>query len=107
MPRYPWLLTQKLDTSSLPSRIGALRKVGVPYPEGFENGPAQRELEAQSKQVVLGLKVGSVEAQPDKEIIALIAYLQRLGKDIKAATPAPAPVAASESPAATAALSTK
>jgi len=90
MPRYPWLLTQKLDTSSLPSRIGALRKVGVPYPDGFENGPAQKELEAQSKQVVLGLKVGSVEAQPDKEIIAMIAYLQRLGKDIKAATPQPA-----------------
>lgn len=103
MPRYPWLLTQKLDTASLPSRIGALRKVGVPYPEGYENGPAQKELEAQSKQVVLGLKVGSVEAQPDKEIIALIAYLQRLGKDIKAATPPPAPVAASESPAVTAA----
>jgi cytochrome c oxidase cbb3-type subunit I/II len=107
MPRYPWLLTQKLDTSSLPSRLGALRKVGVPYPEGFENGPAQKELEAQSKQVVLGLKVGSVEAQPDREIIAMIAYLQRLGKDIKAATPVPAPVAASESPATSAALSTR
>jgi cytochrome c oxidase cbb3-type subunit I/II len=36
MPPYPWLLTQKLDTSSLPARIKALRKVGVPYPEGAE-----------------------------------------------------------------------
>jgi len=57
----------------------------VPYPDGFENGTAQKELETQAAQVVANLKVGSVEAQPDKEVIALIAYLQRLGKDIKAA----------------------
>lgn len=105
MPRYPWLLTQKLDTTSLPARLAALRKVGVPYETGYESGPAQKELEAQAQQIVLGLKVGSVEAQPDKEIIALIAYLQRLGKDIKAATPTPSPVAAGDAPAATAALS--
>jgi cytochrome c oxidase cbb3-type subunit I/II len=105
MPPYPWLLTQKLDTSSLPSRIAALRKVGVPYADGYENGPAQKELEAQAKQVVLGLKIGSVEAQPDKEIIALIAYLQRLGKDIKAATPPP--TAADTTPAAPAQTAAK
>ncbi|MGC3957634.1 MAG: cytochrome-c oxidase, cbb3-type subunit I [Verrucomicrobiota bacterium] len=85
MPRYPWLLTQTLDTNALPSRLAALRKVGVPYPVGFENGDAQKELQTQASAIVLGLKVGSVETQPDKEIVALIAYLQRLGKDIKAA----------------------
>jgi cytochrome c oxidase cbb3-type subunit I/II len=86
MPPYPWLLTRKLDTNSLPSRIKALRKVGVPYPDGFEQGPAQQELELQSRLVVAGLKIGLVEAEPDREIIALIAYLQRLGSDIKVAT---------------------
>jgi len=85
MPRYPWLLTQKLDTSSLPSRLKALRKVGVPYPEGYENGPAQKELQNQAQQVVLGLKTGMVNTETNREIVALIAYLQRLGKDIKAA----------------------
>jgi len=85
MPRYSWLLTQKIDTNAMPSRIAALRKVGVPYPVGFENGDAQKELATQAAAIVLGLKVGSVESQPDREIIALIAYLQRLGKDIKAA----------------------
>ena len=90
MPRYSWLLTQKLDTSSLGSRIGALRKVGVPYPAGFEQ-IAQKDLEAQAAKIVTNLKVGSVKTTPDKEIVALIAYLQRLGTDIKAATPA-APV---------------
>jgi cytochrome c oxidase cbb3-type subunit I/II len=85
MPRYSWLLTQKLDTNALPSRIKALRKVGVPYPDGYENGDAQKELDEQANRIVLGLKVGMVESQKDQEIIALIAYLQRLGKDIKSA----------------------
>ena len=85
MPRYSWLLAQKLDKESIPARLGALRKVGVPYPAGFENGPAQKDLEAQAAKIVANLKVGSVKADPDKEIIALIAYMQRLGTDIKSA----------------------
>jgi cytochrome c oxidase cbb3-type subunit I/II len=86
MPAYPWLLTRKLDTNVLPARIKALRRVGVPYPDGFENGPAQQDLEMQSRLMVAGLSIGMVEAEPDREIIALIAYLQRLGSDIKVAT---------------------
>ncbi|MBE0543520.1 MAG: cytochrome-c oxidase, cbb3-type subunit I [Verrucomicrobia bacterium] len=84
MPKYPWLLTQKLDTSSLPSRLRALRKTGVPYPAGFEDGEAQKELEAQAAKIVANLKTGMITAEADREIIALIAYLQRLGTDIKA-----------------------
>jgi len=96
MPRYPWLLTQKLDISSLPSRFRALRKTGVPYPAGYENGEAQKNLAAQANQIVLGLKVGMVNTETNREIVALIAYLQRLGKDIQAApTEAPAAQTAS------------
>ena len=91
MPRYSWLLTQKLEKDSLPARLNALRKIGVPYPAGFENGPAQKDLDAQAARIVANLKPGSVTAEPDREIIALIAYLQRLGTDIKAAS---APTAA-------------
>ncbi len=94
MPRYLWLLTQKLDTSSLPARIKALRSVGVPYPEGYENGPAQKELEAQAAKIVMNLKVGSVTASTNREIIAVIGYLQRLGTDIKTAPVAPVATAA-------------
>jgi cytochrome c oxidase cbb3-type subunit I/II len=92
MPRYSWLLTQKLDTSCLPARIGALRKVGVPYPAGFE-ATAQKELETQAAKIVADLKTGMVTAAPDREIVALIAFLQRLGTDIKNA---PAPIAAAK-----------
>jgi len=87
MPRYPWLLTQELDTTSLPARIGALRKVGVPYPPGYENHQAAKDLEAQAGQVVLNLKVGMINAATNREIIAVIAYLQRLGTDIKSPPP--------------------
>jgi cytochrome c oxidase cbb3-type subunit I/II len=83
MPKYPWLLTQKLDTSSLPARISALRKVGVPYPAGYE-AQADKDLQAQAQTVVQNLKAGMIAAaQSDREIIAMIAYLQRLGTDIK------------------------
>lgn len=90
MPPYPWLLDRELDLKSLPGRISALRRVGVPYPDGYENGPAQAELNEQAQQIVANLAEGMVEAEPDREIIALIAYLQRLGTDIKAEPPAPA-----------------
>jgi cytochrome c oxidase cbb3-type subunit I/II len=84
MPRYLWLLTQKMETDTLPSHLAALRRIGVPYPAGYENGPAQKDLQAQADKIVADLKLGSVNTDSDKEIIALIAYLQRLGTDIKA-----------------------
>jgi len=89
MPRYPWLLTQKMDTESLPARIKALRKVGVPYPTGYENGQAQKDLEAQAGKVVENLKLGLINTQTNREVLALIAYLQRLGTDIKVEPAAP------------------
>jgi cytochrome c oxidase cbb3-type subunit I/II len=82
MPRYPWLLTQKLETNSLPARIAALRKVGVPYRDGYEQ-LALAEMQKQAEGIVTSLKTGSIKTDPDREIIALIAYLQRLGTDIK------------------------
>ena len=91
MPRYSWLLTQTLDTSSLPARISALRRVGVPYPDGYE-AMALDELKAQQLKITASLKTASVKTDPDKEIIAVIAYLQRLGKDIKAAPAVVKPV---------------
>src|SRR5262245_36564028 len=80
MPRYPWLLSQKLDTSSLPARLKALRAVGVPYRTGFESTDALKDLQKQASQIVQNLNLGMVSnTPPDREIIALIAYLQRLG----------------------------
>lgn len=84
MPRYGWMLKQKLDLSSLPSRITALRKVGVPYADGLE-AKAIDQAKEQAALIAENLKQGSINTEADREIIALIAYLQRLGTDIKAA----------------------
>lgn len=82
MPPYPWLLENDLNTSTTAAKIRALRKIGVPYPEGYEN-IANDELVKQADAIALDLQKNGIPAEPQKEIIALIAYLQRLGTDIK------------------------
>ncbi|MBI3135715.1 MAG: cytochrome-c oxidase, cbb3-type subunit I [Bacteroidetes bacterium] len=82
MPAYPWL-TEKLDVSSLKSKISAMRTVGVPYPEGYEE-QALDDLNKQAQEVYEAVIADPdiKNARPDMEIIALIAYLNRLGSDI-------------------------
>ncbi len=82
MPPYPWLLSNTLNTSSTASKINVMRSLGVPYAEGYEN-QAIDDLTKQAEMIALDLQKSGVPAEPDKEIIALIAYLQRLGTDIK------------------------
>jgi cytochrome c oxidase cbb3-type subunit I/II len=83
MPSYPWLLTNDLDVSSTESKINVMRSIGVPYAEGYEK-VANDHLKAQSEIIAADLQNAGAPAEPNKEIIALIAYLQRLGTDIKA-----------------------
>ncbi|MGN6398593.1 MAG: cytochrome-c oxidase, cbb3-type subunit I [Mucilaginibacter sp.] len=83
MPEYDWLLLQKLDTSLTAKKIAAMRKLGVPYAPGYEK-TANRELDKQAKSIAGNLAKDNIKVKSDKEIIAIIAYLQRLGTDIKA-----------------------
>ncbi|MCF8240593.1 MAG: cytochrome-c oxidase, cbb3-type subunit I [Melioribacteraceae bacterium] len=83
MPRYPWLLTNDLDTASTSSKISAMRSLGVPYDEGYEI-IANKDLIDQAEAISDDLMNSGVIIEPTKDIIALIAYLQRLGTDIKA-----------------------
>jgi len=83
MPQYVWLLDNKIDTASTPAKIRAMITLGVPYPAGFDK-IANKDLMAQAESIAASLKKDKIETAPDKEIIAMIAYLQRLGKDIKA-----------------------
>src|SRR3989339_809647 len=82
MPRFPWLLTQTLDISTTPAKINAMRSLGVPYEIGYENF-ANQDLQKQADVITQDLIKNGIPAEPDKDIIALIAYLQRLGTDIK------------------------
>jgi cytochrome c oxidase cbb3-type subunit I/II len=81
MPAYPHLLENELNNSSLESKIRALRQVGVPYPAGFES-EAKSLLDQQAAGIANNLLTDSIRVSPNREVIALIAYMQRLGKDI-------------------------
>ncbi|MCB0726961.1 MAG: cytochrome-c oxidase, cbb3-type subunit I [Ignavibacteriae bacterium] len=82
MPSYPWLITQDLDISTTPSKINGMRTLGVPYPPGYEN-TANADLMKQAEEITADLRQNNVGVESNKEIIALIAYIQRLGTDIK------------------------
>lgn len=83
MPPYEWLATQPLDTTNTRAKINAMRTLGVPYEPGYENR-ANQDLDIQAKAIAADLQQNNIKVKSDKEIIALIAYLQRLGTDIKA-----------------------
>lgn len=79
MPRYSWLLTKKVDFYSLRKNLSVLRKVGVPYSDE-QVGEADRWAEAQAETIVADLANEDIVIEKDKQIVALIAYLQALGQ---------------------------
>ncbi len=83
MPAYPWLYTQSIDTAIVGSKIRAMQKLGVPYPKEYDK-QAVGDLKAQATLIAGDLQQQNAPGDPDKEIVALIAYLQRLGTDISA-----------------------
>ncbi len=85
MPAYDWLITQTLDVSTTEGKINAMRKLGVPYPEGYEK-ISNEELMKQADEISKDLAKNDIRVDNNKEIIALISYLQRLGTDIKVDT---------------------
>ena len=104
MPTYGWLKERKTDFASLPKRLRAMRALGVPYTdEEMANGVDL----AKAQGIDVAGKIvaqGGPKGLEDKEVVALIAYLQRLGTDLFA-KPA-APPAPNASPAKTAGLAT-
>jgi len=84
MPAYPHIAEQVMDMRDLPAKIHVLKKLGTPYPKDFEKN-AIANAQEQATQVAKKLAEEGVKDKhlEDKEIIAIIAYLQRLGTDIK------------------------
>ncbi|WP_460981545.1 cytochrome-c oxidase, cbb3-type subunit I [Spirosoma fluminis] len=82
MPSYPWLLTQQLDIANTEAKMKALKKVGVPYDDSAISY-ASEDLTKQANEVSGRLAKEGIKVDSDREIVALIAYLQRLGTDIK------------------------
>jgi cytochrome c oxidase cbb3-type subunit I/II len=81
MPSYKWLFEESVDMDATADKINALRKLGVPYEEGFEE-IANTALMEQAELIASDLESNDIQVAPEAEIVALIAYLQRLGTDI-------------------------
>ncbi|MEE9437520.1 MAG: cytochrome-c oxidase, cbb3-type subunit I [Saprospiraceae bacterium] len=84
MPPYPWLLTQDLNTDYTVAKIKVLKMLNTPYPKKYEE-KALDDLTTQALKIANELREQGADQEglENKEIVALIAYLQRLGTDIK------------------------
>ncbi|MFN8179341.1 MAG: cytochrome-c oxidase, cbb3-type subunit I [bacterium] len=105
MPNYPWLKKGTIDFGRLPVKIKAMQTLGVPYTDA-QIRTAPEVARSQAALIHADLAAQGVNVRNEAEILALIAYLQRLGRGPQptdatpiAAPPAPAPAAPS-SPAA-------
>jgi len=83
MPPYSWLLEDDLDTSDLANKIEVLQLLGTPYPDNYSE-IALDDLVKQAEEIAADLRKAGIKQErlKEKEIIALIAYLQRMGTDI-------------------------
>jgi cytochrome c oxidase cbb3-type subunit I/II len=81
MPAYDWLYEQTLDTRMTQKKLEAMKTLGVPYTDGQITN-AVSDLNRQAKEIQTQMETEKIKIGADKEIIALIAYLQRLGTDI-------------------------
>lgn len=79
MPNYPWILTKETDYTSLPSKISVQKTLGVPFPDATDD-EVIAQAKAQAAEIAADLLKSQVEISPDKQVIAMIAYLQQLGK---------------------------
>lgn len=86
MPAYPWMEENEVDLSITGAKIRVLQKLGTPYPYGYDE-IANDDYMAQAEEIVSDLeeqlKEQEIKVNPKSELVALIAYLQRLGTDIK------------------------
>jgi cytochrome c oxidase cbb3-type subunit I/II len=81
MPPYAFMIDKVLDTSATIAKIKAMQTLGVPYAKGYEY-QANSDLKAQANSIRINLKIEGIQVPANREVIALIAYMQRLGTDI-------------------------
>jgi cytochrome c oxidase cbb3-type subunit I/II len=87
MPPYPWLKDKAVAVTDLPAKIRAMQSIGVPYPVDYDQ-QAPADYDAQAETIVNDLAQAGITVESRSEMVAIIAYLQRLGTDIKGDQPA-------------------
>jgi len=79
MPPYSWLAENSLNTSNTEAKMGAMRVLNVPYSDD-DVANAQSAIKSQSAEISKRLEAEGIVGMQDKELVALISYLQRMGK---------------------------
>ena len=82
MPRYDWFARKKVNLDMTPAKIRAMQILGVPYPEGYDED-AVDDLIWQAEQIAADLKNSGIDIEPTSQMVAMIAYLHKLGGDIE------------------------
>jgi cytochrome c oxidase cbb3-type subunit I/II len=86
MPAYTHIITNDIAFDAIQKRVDVMAMLGVPY--GDAVGKAPEMARAQAKVIAADLaQTGGAKGFETKEVVALIAYLQRLGKDIQGGPP--------------------
>jgi cytochrome c oxidase cbb3-type subunit I/II len=80
MPNYPWLAENKTNTGMISKKLSAMKTLGVPYSDD-EILKAKESYLEQAGKITEGLSRENVQLDPESEMTALIAYMQRLGVD--------------------------
>ena len=81
MPRYDWFVKKEVNLEQVPAKIRAMQTLGVPYPDGYADR-AVEDLLKQADEIVSDLKLSNIEVNPASKMVAMIAYLHKMGKDI-------------------------
>jgi cytochrome c oxidase cbb3-type subunit I/II len=79
MPNFQWLLGDPADLTSLPKKVAVMRSLGVPYP-ALSDAAVLANARAQAAGIAADLRAAGATVAPDRQVIALIAYLQELGR---------------------------
>jgi cytochrome c oxidase cbb3-type subunit I/II len=89
MPNFPWLLADDTDYASLPRKVAVLRTLGIPYP-AMSDDQVIASAKAQAQAIASDLRASGASISPDRQVVALIAYLQKLGSFEKVGQTLPA-----------------
>jgi cytochrome c oxidase cbb3-type subunit I/II len=93
MPRYPWLLSKEINFPAIQGRVDANAMLGVPYGDMVLDGAAEEHAQFQAATIAAELEEQGgppMDETMNKQVIAVIAYLQRLGTDLYKEAPADA-----------------
>ena len=80
MPSFSWLATWKIDPALAPKKLALMQTLGVPYTQAdIDSAEANQRKQAQT--IVADLAKSNITVDWDSEMVAMIAYLQRMGRD--------------------------